>query len=322
MSRWLYYALGGGLGHLTRAVALARQAARRGVEIEILTNSPYVSAVAASGSANLRRFPIDVAPERVRDAVRTTPCDALIVDTFPRGLGGELATLLDELTIPKVLVHRDLDPRYVRDVRLADHVARYALVLVPGEDAPLAAAPNAVRTAPWLTLDASELLAPDAARRALDANGKIVAVLASGREEEGPMYARVAARIDAALDVDVRLLVPTPRDDLPEARALWPFLAYVRGVDVVVGGGGYNTVQEARATRTPFVGIAMPRKYDRQHVRLRGDERSTEEGVVERVAQRLRKSRHDVPQYDNGATHAVELIAARLAACPLRDCGT
>ncbi|MEQ9498252.1 MAG: hypothetical protein RIT81_15375 [Deltaproteobacteria bacterium] len=322
MSRWLYYALGGGLGHLTRAVALARKAARRGIEVEILTNSPFASAVATSGFARLRRFPVDVAPERVRDTVQTTSCDALIVDTFPRGLGGELATLLDELTVPKVLVHRDLDPRYVRDVGLADHVARYALVLVPGEDAPFASARNAVRTAPWLTLDASELMAPDAARRALDADGRVVAVLASGRMEEGAMYARIAARIDAALDVDVRLLAPTLRDDLSEARALWPFLAYVRGVDVIVGGGGYNTVQEARATQTPFVGVAMPRKYDRQHVRLRSDERSTEEAIIERVARRLRTPRRDAPQYDNGATEAVALIAARLAERPLRDCGT
>ncbi len=322
MSRWLYYALGGGLGHLTRAVALARQAERRGVQVEILTNSPYASAVATSGLACVRSFPLNVSPEFVREAVRTTPCEALIVDTFPRGLGGELATLLDDLAVPKVLVHRDLNPRYVRDVRLADHVARYALVLVPGEEAPFASTPHAVRTEPWLTLDASELLPPDAARRALDAQGRVVAVLASGRLEEGPRFARIAARIDAALDVEVRLLVPTPRVDLPEARALWPFLACVRGVDVLVGGGGYNTVQEARATRTPFVGIAMPRKYDRQHVRLRADERSTEGIVVERVAQRLREPRRDAPRYDNGAAEAAERIAALVAERPLRDCGT
>nr|AAK64436.1 unknown [Myxococcus xanthus DZF1] len=38
--RWLVYALGGGMGHLTRASALARAASRRGHAVVLLTNSP------------------------------------------------------------------------------------------------------------------------------------------------------------------------------------------------------------------------------------------------------------------------------------------
>ena len=44
---WLIYALGGGWGHLTRAVALA-SIAQRERPVRILTNSPYASIVAAA----------------------------------------------------------------------------------------------------------------------------------------------------------------------------------------------------------------------------------------------------------------------------------
>ena len=45
-SRWLIYALGGGLGHLSRAIALARVAARAaGRTIRVLTNSPFAASV-------------------------------------------------------------------------------------------------------------------------------------------------------------------------------------------------------------------------------------------------------------------------------------
>ena len=44
--RWLFYALGGGMGHVARTAALARalcrrRSARRPIELTLLTNSPY-----------------------------------------------------------------------------------------------------------------------------------------------------------------------------------------------------------------------------------------------------------------------------------------
>jgi hypothetical protein len=64
---------------------------------------------------------------------------------------------------------------------------------------------------------------------------------------------------------------------------LWPALAVLPGVDVLVGAGGYNTVQEARATGTPFVALVRSRLYDRQALRLRAEERA---GSVEELLER------------------------------------
>lgn len=306
MSLWRIYALGGGLGHLTRAVALARRA--RGHDIEILTSSPFAAAVEVEG-VQVRRFGTDVDPREVADAVGS-PCDVLVVDTFPRGLGGELAPLLDAIAAPKVLIHRDLDPRYVRDVGIAAWVERYDLVLVPGEDAPFASSPRAEWTAPWLSVAPDALLSRREAQRRLGVEGPTVAVLASGRPAEIAFFADVAERLRAVVDASVLLLSPIRRVDHPEARVVWPFLPLVHGVDVIVGAGGYNTVHEARATRTPFVGVAMDRKYDQQHARLRDDERARgEASLIAAVRQHLAQAtRRDDVRYEDGAARAVESI--------------
>src|SRR5690349_1251068 len=142
--RWLLYALGGGLGHLTRAVALGRAARQRGHHVEVVTNSAFASGLALEaelGEGLVHRLSPELDKHAVRAAferllARVSP-EVLIVDTFPRGLGGELATLLPELKIRKVLVHRDLHPDYVERFGLARFVDTYDRLLLPGEPAPL-----------------------------------------------------------------------------------------------------------------------------------------------------------------------------------------
>ncbi|MFP2926409.1 hypothetical protein ACLESO_14555, partial [Pyxidicoccus sp. 3LG] len=114
----------------------------------------------------------------------------------------------------------------------------------------------------------------------------VVAVMGCGNpaevEEAGAIASRLQARLGAA--ALVRWLVPPgAAGSARVAEALrvsvWPALAVLPGVDVLVGAGGYNTVQEARVTGTPFVALARPRLYDRQALRLRPGElaRSVEE---------------------------------------------
>lgn len=315
MSRWLFYALGGGLGHLTRATALARRAVRDGITVEILTNSPFAAAVDEPG-VDLRRLPADVDPDTVRHHVEATSFDLLVVDTFPRGLGGELAPILDDIG-PKVLVHRTLDARYIAAVDVRSAVDRYDHIFVPGEMAPFADHPRAVRTAPWLVRDASELFASDVAKAQLGIadDRAVVGVLASGHVDEGGWFARTAATLRSSVDADVLLLSPVNRDDLPEAKALWPLLELHRGIDVLVGAGGYNTVQEARATGTPLVATAMRRKYDDQAARLRDDERASSiDDVVTRVRQHLATGRRGDSGYENGAEVAARILTGRTSA--------
>ncbi|WNG55370.1 hypothetical protein F0U59_11710 [Archangium gephyra] len=322
--RWLIYALGGGMGHLTRAVALGRAARRRGHRVEVITNSPFAPGLALEaelGEGNVHRLGAELDKHAVRESIerlldRVRP-EVLVVDTFPRGLGGELAPLLPGMKARKVLVHRDLHPDYVERFELARVVDTFDRLLVPGEPAPFAHHPRAMSTPPWLLLDAGELLGVLTARRTLgvpagEETVPVVAVLACGRSEEVDESAALAERLQRMPGprTFVRLLSPSA------TRKLWPALSIMRGIDVLVGAGGYNTVQEARATGTPLVAIARPRLYDRQALRLRDSERiSTLDEALERVRELLRSGttscpERPVPSYVNGTHEAVRLIEA------------
>ncbi|RYZ42553.1 MAG: hypothetical protein EOO71_07455 [Myxococcaceae bacterium] len=323
---WRVYALGGGLGHLTRACALTRAAVARGHAVDVLTNSPFAPGLPLESllgpGATVHR--LDARLDKAATVAAVTawlqgpPPDVLVVDTFPRGLAGELVALLPAVRAPRVLVHRDLNPVYVERFDVARAVDAFDLLVVPGEDAPFAHHPRAVRTAPWLLLDADALLSREDARRQLGLDATearpVVAVLGCGRPEE-VVDARDTARTLRGLfgaRAEVRWLVPWAADGAgpPEATAVWPALAVLPGVDVLVGSGGYNTVQEARATGTPLVAWARSRLYDRQALRLTDRERITDGGELEaRVASLLGSATRQHPaSYVNGVHPAVEAI--------------
>jgi hypothetical protein len=293
---WLVYALGGGWGHLTRAAALARAAAGRHT-VRILTNSPYAGLVR-------ERLPGVEVTERVD--VRDCGGDRLIVDTFPRGLVGELAAQSPDLRIPRILIHRDLNPRYIARYRLHAFVeTHYDLVIVPGA-AEFCAFHPAVTTAPWLIRSAHELPSREAARAALGLGGQpCVLVCASGNRDEVPWFERAANALAAAL----------PHAAVRLASGYWPAMDLLPAASVVVGGAGYNTVNECAACGVPLVARPWPRLYDRQDRRAAAHANVTAVETPEEAAaaagRLLDQPRPPTPAYANGAIEAVALIESR-----------
>ncbi len=271
--RWLIYALGGGLGHLTRTVALARVARRSGHCVRVLTNSPFAAELPLHKDLGDEGALIRIDPTRNRHEVASIvggilearEFDVLIVDTFPRGLGGELVPFLHHLACPKILVHRDLDPAYVSWANLRAIAMRFDLLILPGEDAPLGDLPHAIRTHPWLLRERAELLDRPAARRRLDVgedeNRHVIVVAGCGRLDEIEAARSLSSRLDchlagAALVRFVSVANANESAKNPGA-VIWPLLEVMEGIDVLVGSGGYNTVYEARATATPLVALAQ-----------------------------------------------------------------
>jgi len=102
-----------------------------------LTNSPYADEVRARlPELDILALDPELSVARARQEsvryVRASKQPCLIVDTFPRGLGGELAALLPAWGALRVLIHRDLNPEYVRG-ESARRVC--ALQLRPGDPA-------------------------------------------------------------------------------------------------------------------------------------------------------------------------------------------
>lgn len=332
---WLIYALGGGWGHLNRAIALGRIAARE-VTVKILTNSPYGLRVAeylavwkSQGqsvpelmclSANL---PHQAICRQVEEILRPENYACLIVDTFPRGLGGELVELLPHLSRPAILIHRDFSPAYVQAKQLQSWVERhYDQVLIPGDEAaPLAHLPQTYHTAPWVMFSPSEMARNPQPR--LDPNNPLVLVCASGNPAEAAMFGEITHHLAAALPAAiVRCLAhdcPTPCP--PELWwQYWPGMPLIAQAQVVVGSGGYNTVAECEALQVPLVALALPRLYDRQARRLEryGERIESAAAAIAHVKTHFQRATsipfNPIPQtYINGAEQSFALIQNAIA---------
>jgi hypothetical protein len=249
---WLMYALGGGWGHLTRAVSLARVAP---ASVRIVTNCPYADYVS-------RAIPgLDLRWASSRDAVLSemqsaaSRCDRIIVDTFPRGLLGELADWLPLQSIPRVLVARDLNPDYVESFALQAFVAKhYDLVLLPGEGEAFVG----FSTAPWLACPVPEP----------ESNRETVFICATGNQEEQAWYGEVAALLCQERQRVSCVSPACPPGCPPEHwRMHWPALELLGSASAVVGGAGYNLVYETQAARVALIARPWPRLYDRQALR-------------------------------------------------------
>ncbi|MCC5640512.1 UDP-N-acetylglucosamine--LPS N-acetylglucosamine transferase [Nostoc sp. CHAB 5844] len=295
-------------------------------KVRIITNSPYALQVNNEGCTvhwipNKAGF--SATCQQVREIVLKTRYDRLIVDTFPRGLGGELADILPHLQpIPRILIHRDINPDYVTAKNLRPFVKdNYDKVIVSGEgeDFPLADLANVQHTAPWLIRNAEEL--PDrmtVRSHILKVNPdiKTILVCAAGKASELSLFTQLTLHLQQNFpECAVRILAANCPANFPEA--LWvahhPGIECLAAADVVVGGAGYNTVYECAAVGVPLVALAFPRLYDRQEKRAKKAYKvqniqeaiTTVKTLLDKVEPR---NNLPVPSYINGAMQAVHHI--------------
>ncbi|MBD1909854.1 MULTISPECIES: glycosyltransferase [unclassified Leptolyngbya] len=284
---WLIYAMGGGWGHLNRAIAIARPLAQHH-SVHILTNSPYAPFMQSYLSVlpNLQfhtlapDIPLSEACYQIWRWLKTLPYTGLLVDTFPRGLVGELADLLPKLSDrSRILIHRDLNPRYVASHHLTDFVrCHYERLWIPGEGTavPFATLPQVRQSAPWLVRQPGELGDRSTACTLLNVEphdpSPLVLVLLAGQPEEQAFFVALSEAIAHTFpQVTLRLLAPEP----PKGTLPYPWIAHYPAMDVlwmadvVIGSGGYNTVHECIALKVPLIAVPWKRLYDRQAMRLK-----------------------------------------------------
>jgi len=305
-------ALGGGTGHLFRAIAFARAASTRGHRTRILTSSPFAERIThalAVGQAEVEVVRDDVKRmrDRARGWLREKADDAWVVDTFPRGLVGELEDL--PRVCPRILVHRDLTDAYALRAETREAARRFDAIVSPGEEGPLAAALGAVETAPWLIAASTPLLAPPDARRAwgLAATDRrpVVVVATSSHDDHARGLQSLARSLASALTERTAVFgVRLDDDDAP-----LPLAARLGGVDLLVGGAGYHLVHEAHATRTPFVALPAARTYDEQVRRTRPAERAVDlDDVARRIRSVTPRTAAPPPSIQDGAAQGLELV--------------
>jgi predicted glycosyltransferase len=285
--------MGGGLGHLNRTLCLARLVARH-ARVTVLTNCSYAAFVAGSSYFQSEfavclpdlKDPVGVeiveinAKEKeefsasVQGKLLGEEFDYLVVDTFPRGILGELAALLPQLTAgKKIFVARDLNPDYVERYALRQFVPQhYDLVLNPGENhGPLC--DLAVATAPWLIKEVEAFggahMAAFKDLMAVDSASKLLLVVSSGQDNRVFEELALAARAKFP-GIAVRFLSMVPPQILDQAMWVrhWPGIDLVACSVVVVSSAGYNIAAECTALDVPLIALPQERLYDRQHSRI------------------------------------------------------
>lgn len=326
------------MGHVTRALSLARHVARSGNRVRVLSNSPFLVFLQSNDvnqliqldplielivfSSSLGRD--DLTTASLREIQKCRAQDVVVVDTFPRGVAGELPEVLSDLPAFKVFVHRNLNNQYVREADLEASLADYDLTLVPGEDAPLQQLAQA-RTGVWMICEPDEILRRAEARSIFgiesEEQSPLVVVSGIGKPAEALEAAELAIVLTEKLQgQSIVRFASLDKIALTRAGKMscspWPLVKALMGVDLLIGSGGYHTVYEARATRTPFIGIPQHRLYDRQSDRLNSDERvASLQELVFRSARTLSRTTTSLaspcPTFANGAAEAFMIISQR-----------
>ena len=231
----VYYAVGGGLGHLVRGL---RVLAKLGLDATIVTASPYAERVC--GAVPFIRVPRELENhvEAHRAWVRGLDAERILADTFPGGIQGELCGL---------------------DVPI-DHVARLLRW-----DAYRTAVPFALPEI-GTTYVVEELThAVDTAVIPLDLSVPHIPVV----EEED--YWLV---VHSGPEEEVRELVAYAREAGAPARPIvvqgadvWPESTLFTAAAKIVTAAGFNVMLETEQWRAKHLVVPFARRFDDQFVR-------------------------------------------------------
>lgn len=330
----MVYAAGGGYGHCVRAISLARAAKKENKKrkVALVANQSAVTRLASiARSSQIELFGLNDAcsvqsfRDQSKQLLSRLRFSSLIVDSFPRGIVGELTDVISAREYSKVLVHRDISPDYLNKTPVAKAISHFCLILVPGEPAPLANDEKAIRTTPWVLLDSSELFSRCEAHEVLriaDSGMPVCLISLSGKEHERVFFSRIALKLVKELGDKIQFKVCGDVPDIwqQELKSIsvkyWPLLKLLGGVDWLIGAGGYNTVFESKLAGAKFFGFPQERLYDRQRRRIDNKNLYTDPDVLISDLKALRgtwasdASRHrNQIRYKNGVHRAVQEIA-------------
>ncbi len=324
--RVLGYAINGrGMGHLTRQLAILRWVRRlattAGVKAEcwVLTSSEAdtlarregIPSIKIPSKSSMRDAGLEparylaVARAWVLQAVATLQPDVLVVDTFPAGSFGELASAL-ELVRRRVLVRRAMKPEAERDAAFDALLPLYDRVIVPDEV-----------SSPILLRERPELHSRAAARAALGVpDGMRVCWVALGGGGD-PSTATVLPRVvDAVRAAGWHVVVAAgPLYVGPERRGAgitwldrYAAMELLPAADAAVSAGGYNSVHELRFVGIPTVFLPQDKLADDQAARALAAALGPVARRVEDIPALLAALAPVAPAGENGARAAAAVV--------------
>lgn len=267
--RIVYYAFGGGLGHLVRARAflhtlnLTRDAV-------VLTASDAAHDRRIVGDLDVLHAPpaLDANPGAFRawvlDALARLAPDVFCTDVFPVGILGELCDLPSGAIAFWHVARRlrwsayapcvsGVPPHYARVFRVEGLDADQQRFLEHCSDG----------------IEDLELIDPPADEARIDVPERYWLIVHSGPDTEVAQLIAYADEVRSAERLDVPLLAITrraPRALPPNTRVIdaYPATPYFAAAQRIFSAGGFNTLRQARAWREKLWVLPMERRFDQQ----------------------------------------------------------
>ena len=318
--RLVYYALGGGYGHIARGLATLR-ALRRALPDARLhlfvprhglawARSEGIAASAPPGDPPTRA---ELAAWLERELSELKP-DRLAVDVFPRGILGEFSLLERRLPTLRYLVGRRIRPAFYLAPQIRRAIEGYRAVIWCERADPILwrLGRRSFLIPPVLIREPSECLSREQARRALGIRDDRRCLISLVRDRK-----RAHRTLEALSRAD-----PGKRSrawELIEAHRcpVFPAMRLLRGADLVMAAGGYNAYHETQCLSVPAVYRAEARLYDDQHGRIRSVvDRGA--GGARRLAALLGGAAELPTRTDQSAVQAPILAEEQVAALALR----
>ncbi len=295
-----YAVNGGGVGHLTRLVAIARWIRRYAwhagtrPEIVFLTSSeadgllfherfasfkvPSKTAAFDSGLDKLAYLAL--AKQWMWHSVSLLRPDLFVVDTFPRGSFGELGGCLD-LCRKKAFVYRPMKRELAERPEFQAYLPLYDRLLVPDERAelpvPMSVEARVRRVGTIVSRERVELAGREEARRILDLPPDAFVVWVSAGGGGDPEAERDLGTIVRALSTEPNLHLVVAAGPLyrgaplvgPRVRTLTSLGAseWLAAADLAVSGAGYNSVAELGLAGVPAILVPQAKVADEQDLR-------------------------------------------------------
>ncbi|MEC5386185.1 hypothetical protein VVD49_10640 [Uliginosibacterium sp. H3] len=275
----LYYAFGGGLGHLTRARAVRHTLDLRG-DFVVLSAAASPHAAPAEHWLAPAGIENDIPAFRawIIESIQRFQPQRLFVDAFPAGILGELCDFpwpagLDLVHVARILrwdnyagLIRGALPRYVHCWQLEELSAEHHRTLdaISARIAPLTLEDPAEAshgddlhaiTRRWVALGKPVWLIVHAGPDTETAELLAYARECAATEQVAPHFAVVSPGIPLPGEPDIE------RIDLQPARTLFPFTARI------VTACGFNSMRQAAAWRERHLCMPFARRFDDQFLR-------------------------------------------------------
>lgn len=329
-ARVLFYCLGAGMGHLTRAVAIARKLKRliRG-EIAILTNSPFhylleVEDIVTIYLKNLTEIN-ESTGNFIRGIIARVSPELMVVDSYPTGINKELIPVLSNTKLKTVLLRRAIDEHVISSEEMAILALKYYDLIVDCEILPLLPDhPLELPCVPVLIRDSDELKDRSTARDMLMARNseRVVLGISAGRREQSLEFFTMLEKIFLQIRNDafgLRYACPHNFQDISEHWhniRYFPIFELFHGIDIIVGYYSHNLYYESLAVSVPTIFISPGET--KTSVTL-GEHQVIAQKSFDDLEKKLRDlmekpsaESEELPVFENGAQKAAAYIAQLL----------